>query len=122
MTIAACYLAGDGLVIGADSTTTMYVSGLGPGATGSEHHYDFACLSLSYSGGFCVGGYLPNNRTPSAFEVIYDPTQSSASQPNQLSIGTTRFWGCPSLIDRLIYGVDQGVLAAILQSGKWSGT
>ena len=42
MTIAACYLSADGVVFGADSTTTMYVAGVGPGAEGCEHHYDFA--------------------------------------------------------------------------------
>ena len=42
MTIAACYLSAEGVVFGADSTTTMYVSGIGPGAPGSEHHYNFA--------------------------------------------------------------------------------
>jgi hypothetical protein len=42
MTIAACYLSAEGVVFGADSTTTMFVSGIGPGAPGSEHHYNFA--------------------------------------------------------------------------------
>jgi hypothetical protein len=42
MTIAACYLSAEGVVFGADSTTTMFVSGIGPGAPGAEHHYNFA--------------------------------------------------------------------------------
>ena len=42
MTIAACYLAAEGVVFGADSTTTMFVSGIGPGTPGAEHHYNFA--------------------------------------------------------------------------------
>lgn len=42
MTIAACYLSTEGVVFGADSTATMYVSGIGPGASGSEHQYGFA--------------------------------------------------------------------------------
>jgi hypothetical protein len=42
MTIGACYLSGEGVVFGAGSTSTMYVSGVGPGAAGSEHHYNFA--------------------------------------------------------------------------------
>ena len=40
MTIAACYLSADGVVFGADSTTTMFVPG--PDASGTEHHYNFA--------------------------------------------------------------------------------
>lgn len=42
MTIAACYLSAEGVVFGADSTTTVYVRGVGPGAQGSEHHFNFA--------------------------------------------------------------------------------
>lgn len=41
MTIAACYLSSEGVVFGADSTSTMYVSGLGPGSPGSEHHFNW---------------------------------------------------------------------------------
>jgi hypothetical protein len=79
-------------------------------------------LVQSFAGGFCIGGYLANDRTPSAFEVLYSPTQTQPAQPIPLAIGTTRFWGCPNLIERLIYGLDQQVMAAIIQSGKWSGT
>lgn len=42
MTIAACYLSSEGVVLGADSTTTMYVSAPGPHPTGGEHHFNFA--------------------------------------------------------------------------------
>ena len=36
MTIAACYLSSEGVVLGADSTTTISVGGFG-----SEHHFNF---------------------------------------------------------------------------------
>jgi len=42
MTIAACYLSSEGLVLGADSTSTMFVQGPGPNASGNDHHYNFA--------------------------------------------------------------------------------
>ena len=42
MTIAACYLSSEGVVFGADSTSTMFVKGWGPDATGAEHHYNYA--------------------------------------------------------------------------------
>jgi len=42
MTIAACYLSGEGVVLGADSTTTMFVPAMDPGAPGADHHYNFA--------------------------------------------------------------------------------
>ncbi len=212
MTIAACYLSAEGVVFGADSTTTMYVSGHGPGALGSEHHFNFAqkiyqigenstlgmtmwglgdLPSVSYrtliakfadsligqgvqsmdeiadqwnqlfwqaysndygqvlqrvqelqsqttrtpeeedellsfvhtfSGGFCLGGYLMNDRTPRAYEILYDPTLVAPACVEPLAIGTTRFWGCPNLVNRLAYGIDEWLYSNILQSGKWGGT
>jgi len=41
MTIAACYVSAEGVVLGADSTSTVYVPGP-PGVEGSTHHFDFA--------------------------------------------------------------------------------
>ncbi len=41
MTISACYLSPEGVVLGADSTSTMFVSGRGH-QVGSEHYYNFA--------------------------------------------------------------------------------
>lgn len=212
MTIAACYLSADGVVFGADSTTTMYVAGRGPNAHGAEHHYNFAqkifqvgenstlamtmwglgnlrsksyrtiiaefadsllgvgaqsldeigqhwsqffwtaysaefsqfldryrelqsqasrtpeeeqelvWLMNTFSGGFCIGGYLFADRTPSALEIRYDPTLSDSCVVEKLAIGTTRFWGCPNLINRLIFGLDESLFADILRSGKWQGT
>ena len=40
MTIAACYLSAEGVVLGTDSTATMFVSGPG-GQIGSYHHFNF---------------------------------------------------------------------------------
>lgn len=212
MTIAACYLSAEGVVFGADSTTTMYVSGVGPEMPGSEHHYNFAqkifqigegselamtmwglgnlrnvsyrtliaqfadslvsegaqsmddvanrwneffwpayssgfasvitrvqalqsqptrtsqeedelyYLFGAFSGGFCVGGYSKNNRTPSAYEILYNPTMTGPGNCDSLSIGSTRFWGCPNLVSRLLYGLDEALFRTILQSGKWTGT
>lgn len=42
MTIAACYLSSEGVVLGADSTTTMYVTCPGPNPLQTEHHYNYA--------------------------------------------------------------------------------
>ncbi|MHB8902196.1 MAG: hypothetical protein ACYC6Y_25850 [Thermoguttaceae bacterium] len=212
MTIAACYVSSEGVVFGADSTSTMFVVAPGPNPSGAEHHYNYAqkifqvgqdstlgismwglgniaqtsyrtliaqfddtlvgqgattmaevaerwsqhfwtayssaytsvlvraqqlelqptktpdeedelgWLLQAFSGGFCIGGYLLNDRTPSAYEITYGPTQTAPTPPTALKIGSTMFWGCPNLINRLVYGVDVGVLNAVLNSGKWTGT
>jgi len=213
VTIAACYLSSEGVVFGADSTSTMFVAGPGPGGVGgSDHHFNFAqkifqigndssmamamwglgnlaevsyrtliasfadqllaqppasmqdvadrwnvyfwqaftthlapvyqrvqtlfgqqvrtideenelhFLVRAFSGGFCLGGNLINDRTPSAFEIRYDPTQAAAQPVTPLPIGSSNFWGCPNLIERLIYGIDDGVFNAIAQSANWHGT
>lgn len=212
MTIAACYVSAEGVVFGADSTSTMYVSGLGPGAAGAEHQYNFAqkifqvgenstlgivmwglggLPNISYrtlvaqfadslighgiqsveelahrwqnlfwteyynrlqpvlerarslqnlptrsdaemrdladlrqlfSGGFCLGGHLMHDRSPSAFQILYDPILLQPGPIERIAVGRARFWGCPNLLDRMIYGLDEGVFAGIIKSGKWSGT
>jgi len=212
MTIAACYVSAEGVVFGADSTSTMYISGPGRAPSGAEHHYNYSqkifeigqdsslainmwglgslgrtsyrtlvaqfadsvagqgartmaamadawsrffwsayssefnqvlgraqqlhsqptrtpeeeaelsVLTQKFSGGFCIGGYRLNDRIPSAFEMAYSPTQTSAAAPKSLAVGGTRFWGCPNLMNRLMLGLDLGLFAAIVKSGKWTGT
>ena len=41
MTIAACYVSTEGVVLGADSTSTVFVPGP-EGSTGNVHHFNFA--------------------------------------------------------------------------------
>jgi hypothetical protein len=210
VTIAACYLSSEGVVFGADSTTTMLVQGPEPG--GTEHHFNFAqkifeigqdsSLGITTWGlgglgeisyrtliaqfgdelscqpvcsiaevaerwnaffwpaystalapvltrvqelraqatrtpeeeselqwliqqffcGFCLGGNCHTDRTPAAFEMTFAPSQAGPSPPQALAIGSAKFWGCPNLIDRLIYGMDDVVFQGILGSGHWSGT
>jgi hypothetical protein len=212
MTIAACYLSTEGVVLGADSTTTMFVAAPGPPGVGAEHHFNYAqkvfqigmdgslgmtmwglgalmgtsyrtliaefadalitqppatmqetadrwaqhfwnaystelaqflaraqdlrsraqrtpdeeneltFLMQTFSGGFCLGGCCLPNRLPEAFEVIYSPDMTGPATSQPQALGSAKFWGCPNLIHRLIFGVDFGILEAILQSGKWSGS
>jgi hypothetical protein len=83
---------------------------------------DLAFYRSTLSGGFCLGGYLQHERVPGAYVVPYDPTLASPAPVEPLGYGTTRFWGCPNLMERLVYGVDFDVYASILRSGKWNGT
>ena len=85
-----------------------------------ERELDF--LTQAFSGGFCVGGYLMTDRRPAAFEVLYEPTLAGPRSVEPLAVGATRFWGCPNLIDRLVFGLDDSLFARILRSDKWAGT
>jgi hypothetical protein len=88
----------------------------------SQEQAELDLLEETFSGGFCLGGNLLPDRTPHAFEMLYRPSQTAPTPARELAIGETRFWGCPNLIERLVQGVDLGFLAAVLQSGQWTGT
>lgn len=213
MTIAACYPSSEGVVFGADSTTTMLVSGPEPTAGGTNHYFNHAkkifqigeestlgitmwglgslgetshrtliaefadeladqpseslaaiadrwnevfwtkyrgtfpnqiaradelnaisadrrtsdesseliLLTQMLTGGFCLGGYCRPDRAPGAFEITFRPTRSEPNRPQPLSLGETRFWGCPNIMHRLLYGVDFGLLADLEKSPFWTG-
>ena len=77
----------------------------------------FAELSQSLVAGFCIGGYLESDRKASAYEIVFDPL-GQKPQPKAVIPGW-RFWGAPNMIRRLIFGCDDGIKNAIMQSGKW---
>lgn len=70
--------------------------------------------------GFCIGGYVRNERVPEAYEIIFEPVFGPPI-PTKLPPAQS-FWGVPALISRLIKGCADEVIDAILASGKWSGT
>ncbi len=207
MTIAACYLTHEGLVLGADSTTTMRrpdpavadhhcnygqkIFEVGEGGTLALNMWGMGSLpGLSYrtmvadlsddiqvnppasvlevadrwsqrfwreyrsqftgpiarftdlrriaprtqaeekefrnigqlSGGFCIGGRVPADRTPSAFEIIYGPWMPGPESPRPIEYCVPRFWGCENLIHRLLLGIDEKLYRDILGSENWKGT
>jgi hypothetical protein len=77
-------------------------------------------LQQSLTAGFCLGGYVLPDRMPEAYVVLFDPLQGQPT-PIQLALGWC-FWGAPNMIQRLIFGCDDGLKASILASGKWAGT
>jgi hypothetical protein len=212
MTIAACYPCLEGVVFGADSTTTIFVPGPTP-HSGQQHHYTFcqkvfefgergssagivtwglgALPHVSYrtiiaeaadaaivsnvgtlegvvnvfvelfwveystalqqviqraqalevkgnrtdqeqseleywkqtqSVGFCVGGRWGQSRRPEAYEIVFTPLLNSKPAPKRLVSGAPMYWGCPTLIERVIFGIDGTLFQGILGSGKWGGT
>jgi hypothetical protein len=212
MTIAACYLSSEGVVFGADSTTTVFVQGPDPAISGTDHYYNYAQkifqigedsnlgmtmwglgslgetsyrtliarfadtlaaqppgsmgevadrwnafywnayssrfapfrarlqhlraqatrspeeeaelrrLEQNLSGGFCIGGYCLPDRDPGAYEIIYELDQTGPQPPKPLEIGASRFWGCPNIMARLLFGIDLGLFASIQQSPLWAGS
>lgn len=211
MTIAACYLSSEGVVLGADSTSTVFVANPS-GVGGAVHHLNYAqkvfevgedssigvaiwgmgligdlshrtfiaqCadeltgshmsdvreiverfsvrfwreyqprfqqfldrfavlerqatrtppeeeemawLRQTFSGGFCLGGNTRSSRIPQSFQVVYGPGAPQPPVPIALAPGSASFWGCPNIIERVLYSWDQQLFGAVLQSGKWTGT
>ena len=78
-------------------------------------------LKQSLVVGFCVAGYLPTDRIPAAFAMVFDPLASKPTA-TALQIGTWSFWGAPNMIQRLIFGCDSALKDTILKSDKWIGT
>jgi hypothetical protein len=80
----------------------------------------FMQLQPMLTAGFCIAGHILPDRTPAAFEIIFDPL-GTKPVPAQKSFGYW-FWGAPNMIQRLIFGFDDGLKSSILSSGHWTGT
>jgi hypothetical protein len=78
-------------------------------------------LKRNLFAGFCVGGYVESDRVPHAFEISFDPLANAKPAPAAIPMHNHRFWGAPSMTDRLIYGCDADLRDRILKSGKWNG-
>ena len=90
------------------------------GARSKDEEEEFSRLKNGLVVGFCIAGYvLPPTRTVEAFQVIFDPLMAAAPVP--AAVTGIRFWGAPSMIDRLLAGCDTNFKAAILASPHWAG-
>lgn len=94
-----------------------------PGAIGMRSEAEekqYNVLRSTLVVGFCIAGYVPTDRTPHAFEIIFDPL---GTKPAPVAIvGTQRFWGAPNMINRLLIGMDDPLFDSIMNSGHWNGT
>ena len=72
-------------------------------------------------GGFCIGGIAPPNREPAAFFFQFSPTPV-APELTRVPKNQIVYWGQYTMLNRLLFSVDQGVLERIANSGKWTGT
>ena len=86
-----------------------------------EEEREFRWLQ-GLSGGFCVAGHMQNDRIPHAFEITYAPEMAAPTPPKELKYDLPRFWGCPNLMHRLMFGVDLQVFERILGSQQWQGS
>lgn len=80
-----------------------------------------ALANMNLGAGFCLGGYVLPDRTPTAFHVWFDGRKTKPS-PSPVPMNDPRYFGAPNYVLRLIDGCDPGFRRAILASGKWSGT
>lgn len=87
----------------------------------ADEEESFQRLHQSLIAGFCIAGYVPNNRTPEAYQIIADPLGGKPS-PIQLPVQSQMFWGAPNMIRRLVHGYDENIALDILNSGMWNGT
>lgn len=92
-----------------------------PDARTEAEEREFQALASNLVAGFCIGGYVPLNRTPSAYQVIFDPLAPKPT-PVLLHMHSPYGWGAPAMIKRLINGLDDGIRDAIMSSQHWSGT
>ena len=88
------------------------------GRTEAEER-EYQQLRVVLVAGFCIAGYVLPDRTPAAFEVVFDPLQSKPT-PTSKPQGYW-FWGAPNMIQRLIFACDDELKSSIVGSGKWSG-
>jgi hypothetical protein len=71
--------------------------------------------------GFCLGGIALPNRRPAAYEIEFRPDDTGIPVPEALPMGQAVFKGVPVLINRMLYGIDLDLFAAIQDSPHWTG-
>ena len=92
-----------------------------PGMRTENEERTLEQLRLGLVAGFCLAGYVPANRTPEGYTIIFDPLQTRPT-PQRMPPAGWGFWGAPNMIQRLIHGADDGLKENVLNSGKWTGT
>jgi hypothetical protein len=90
-----------------------------PDARTQDEETRYRSLKNDLVAGFCIGGYLPQDRVPAAFVTLFDPI---GAKPAPTAVVGWSFWGAPNIVQRLIFGYDDNLKDALLKSGKWAGT
>ena len=72
--------------------------------------------------GFCIAGYVLPERKPTACAMVFDPSSTAKPAPAVHDQESFSWWGVPNIVSRLVFGADHNLKAAVLNSGKWTGT
>jgi hypothetical protein len=86
-----------------------------PGARTVFEEMTLTSLRNQLVAGFCIGGYTPPSREPSAYEILLDPLKGKPT-PQKLPAAQS-LWGVPAVINRVVKGCGDEVRDAILR--KW---
>ncbi len=78
-------------------------------------------LVSGYSGGYCLAGRIESPGECEARVILWEPRMDKPSI-DLVSREAPVFWGVPNIMQRLIFGFDQDVVAQIIQHPKWTGT
>lgn len=91
------------------------------GTRSGAEEAEYIGLSNAAFVGFCIGGYVMPSRDPVAVTVQFipgDPVPTIKVEPKH----TLVCYGMPNAMNRLIHGMDDDIFAAIMDSGKWTGS
>jgi hypothetical protein len=91
-----------------------------PNARTFEEEMDLLERSNNLTVGFCLGGYVKADRTPAAYEIVFQPL-SGKPIPGVVPLAQS-FWGQPATINRLINGCSDEARASIFLSPHWHGS
>ena len=94
----------------------------GKSARTAEEEEELGELLQSYSGRFLLGRPFAYGSHSASIRNELQPLPDRAGDILPLTIGVPWFWGVPTLINRLLQGIDPALFEAIVQSGKWGGT
>ena len=78
-------------------------------------------LLAELSGGYCLAGRIESPGECEARVILWEP-QTDKPSIDLVSREAPVFWGVPHIMQRLIFGLDEGVVTQILQHPKWTGT
>jgi len=116
--------SGDQSVLRLNELESKSAFGQSPNTYGSrteDEDKEFDALQKNLPVGFCIAGYLPDNRTPEAHHVLFEPNKP---QPVHQTMPqhNLQWFGIPNFFSRLLFGTDDQMLNLIEGSGKWNGT